>query len=117
MGNQGRGPGKADPIHEVVQVGNQGRDEGKADPNHEVAQLQLQDSTERFSARYGDKGEDGVAGLGRSCAMQCEATEDDGDGGIAAHGYSVSKGRSDKGGAEADRMELEGGGGFEEPQC
>ena len=71
----------------------------------------MQDSTERFSASYGDKGEDGEAaipgsGLGRPCAMQCEATEGNGDGGLAAHGYSVSKGRSNNGGAEVDRMEL-----------
>ncbi|XP_030941685.1 uncharacterized protein LOC115966624 [Quercus lobata] len=121
VGNQGRFLGKSDLIHEVVQVGNQDQDSSKSDPNFEVGQLQMQESTKRYTAMNRDKGEEREAailgsGLGSPCTMQCEAIEGDGDGGFVAYGYSISRGRPDKGGVEVDRMELEGGGRIKEPQ-
>lgn len=117
---QGRSSSKSDLIHEEIQVSNQGQDSSKPVPIREVVQLQMQESSEGYM--NGDKGEEREAailgfGLGSPCAIKCEATRGDGDGGFAAHGYFVSRGRSDKGGVEADKMELEGGGGIEEPQC
>ena len=101
MGFQGYDSGKADPIHEVLQVGIQVRDVGKAISNHEVVQFQLHESIDRYSDSNRDKGVDGEVailgfGVGKPCAMQCEVSRGDGDWGFATHGYSVSRGSSDR---------------------
>ena len=101
MGFQGCDSGKADPIHEVVQVGIQVQDAGKAISNHEVVQFQLHESIDKYSDSNGDKGADGEVailgfGVGKPCDMQCEVSRGDGDGGFATHGYSVSKGSSNR---------------------
>ena len=87
-----------------------------------MVQFQLYESIDVYSDSNRDKGVDGEvtilgSGVGRPCAMQCEVTKGDGDGGLAAHGYFVSRGSLDKRGVGADSMELEGGGKIEEPQC
>uniref|UniRef100_A0A7N2LFW7 DUF4283 domain-containing protein n=1 Tax=Quercus lobata TaxID=97700 RepID=A0A7N2LFW7_QUELO len=104
---QDRDEGKANPIHEVIQVGNQVSDVGKADQNHEVVQFHLHGNTNGYSDSNGDIGVDGEvailkSGVGRPCAMQCEVTGGDGDGGFAAHGYSVSRERSNERGVGVD---------------
>ena len=101
MGFQGCDSGKADSIHEVVQVGIQVQDVGKAILNHEVVQFQLHESIDSYSDSNGDKGVDGEVAIlgfsvGKPCAMQCEVSRGDGDGGFATHGYFVSKGSSDR---------------------
>lgn len=123
MGKQGQILGKTDLTHEVVQVETQNRESSKPVPNREVVQNHMQESTEEYTVVNRDKSEDEEAaflesGLGSSCAMHFEAIGGDGDGGFEALGYFISRGRPDKGGVEANRMELEGGGGgIEEPQC
>ncbi|XP_075669886.1 uncharacterized protein LOC142639621 [Castanea sativa] len=118
---QGQSSGKSDLAHEVTQMSNQGRDSSKSDPIREVVQLQMQESTEGYMTINGDKCEEGEAAilsfsLGSPCAMQCEAIGGDGDGGFPAYGSFGFRSRPDKGGVEAERMDLEGGGGIEEPQ-
>ena len=77
------------------------RDVGKAVLNHEVVQFQLHESIDRYSDSNEDKGVDGEVailrfGVGKPCAMQCKVSRGDGDWGFATHGYSVSRGSSDR---------------------
>lgn len=127
-------------------MGNQGQASSKSDPSHDVVQPQTQESMEAAINGEKCEGREVAIigpGLGNSIAMQCEdagvsngETEfgldgdqanhgfhsaisylGNGDGGFLGHGYFVSRGEQDKGGVEAERMDLEGGGGSEEPQC